>query len=132
MGLFLTKDRIKPKEVLSNKIIQFPVLQDAKTIESLLALCNYCSEFIPNFARIAEPLNKFLRKTQPWAWTSERQGACEELNCLMSEPSFSAYPDYSKPLVRYFGASVVEIGAVLLQKQEEKFRITRYLSWTLQ
>jgi hypothetical protein len=49
----------------------------------------------------------------------------------MAEPPVLAYPDYSKPFVLYTLASDVETRAVLLQKQEEKFRIIRYLSRTL-
>jgi hypothetical protein len=65
VGLYLTKDGIKPQEVHANTIIQFAVSQDVKTLKSFLALCNYCADFIPNFATIAEPLSKLLRKTQP-------------------------------------------------------------------
>jgi hypothetical protein len=42
-----------------------------------------------------------------------------------------AYPHYSKPFVLYSDASAVGIGAVFLQKQEEKFTTIRYLSRTL-
>ena len=131
MGLYLTKDGIKPQEVHRNTIIQFAVPQDVKTLKSFLALCNYCGDFIPNFATIAEPLTKLLRKTQPWIWTQDQQESFKRLKSLMAEPPVLAYPNYSKPFVLYTDASDVGIGAVLLQKQEEKFRIIRYLSRTL-
>ena len=124
MGLYLTKDGIKPQEVHANTIIQFSVPRDVKTLKSFLALCNYCAEFIPNFATIAEPLTKLLRKTQPWI---DQQESLKRLKSLMAEPPVLAYPDYSKPFVLYTDAFDVGIGAVLLQKQEEKFRIIRYL-----
>jgi hypothetical protein len=58
MGLYLTKDWIKPQEVQDNTIIQFAVPQDLRILKSLVPLRNYCAEFIPNFATIAESLTK--------------------------------------------------------------------------
>ena len=118
------KDGIKPQEVHANTIIQFAVPQDEKTLKSLLHLCNYCAEFSPTFTTIAEPLTKLLRKTQLWI---DQQESLKRLKSLMAEPPVLAYPDYSKPFVLYTDAFDVGIGAVLLQKQEEKFRIIRYL-----
>jgi hypothetical protein len=123
VGLYLTKDGIKPQEVHGNTIIQFTASQDVKTLKSFLAHCNYYAEFIPNFATIVEPLTKLLRKTQPWIWTQDRQDSFKRLKSLMAESPVLAYPDYSKPFVLYTDASDVGIGAVLLQKQEEKFWI---------
>ena len=87
-------------------------------------------EFIPNFATVAEPVTKLLRKTQAWIWTQEQEESFKTLKSLMAEPPILAYPNYSKPFVLYTDVSDVGIGAVLLQKQE-KFRIIRYLSRTL-
>ena len=115
MGLYLTKDGIKPQEVHTNTIIQFAVPQDVKN----------CGELIPNFATIAEPLTKLLRKTQPWIWTQDQQESFERLKSLIAEPTVLAYPDCSKPFVLYTDAS--DVG----KKQEHKFRIIRYLSRTL-
>ena len=78
VGLYLTKDGIKPQEVHVNTIIQFAVPQDLKTLKSFLALCNYCAEFIPNFATIVEPLTKLLRKTQPWIWTQDQRNLSKD------------------------------------------------------
>jgi hypothetical protein len=50
---------------------------------------------------------------------------------LKTEPPVLAYPDFSKPFLPYSDVSDVKRGAILLQKQEEKFRIIRYLSRTL-
>jgi len=84
VGLYLTKDGIKPQEVHANTIIQFAVPQDVKTLKSFLALCNYCAEFIPSFATIAEPFTKLLRKTQPWIRTQDQQESFKRLKSFSS------------------------------------------------
>jgi len=131
VGLYLTKDGIEPQEAHANTIIQIVVPQNVKTLKSCLALYNYCAQFIPNFASIAEPVTELLRKTQPWIWTQGQQDCFKRLKSLMGEPPVLAYSDSSELFVLYTDASDVRIGAVLLQKQEEKFRIIRYLSRTL-
>ena len=90
VGLYPTKDGIKPQGVHANPIMQFAVSQDVKTLKSFFALCAYCAELIPNFATAAESL--LLHKTQPWIWQQE---SLKRLNSFLSEPAVLAYPDHS-------------------------------------
>jgi hypothetical protein len=78
--------------------MQFAVPQDVRILKSFLALCNFCAEFNPNFATIADPLTKLLRKPQPWIWTQDQQDSLKRLKSLMAEPPALGYPDYFKPL----------------------------------
>jgi hypothetical protein len=56
VGLYLTKDGIKPQEVHSNTIIQFDVPQDVKTLKSFLALCNFLGSLFQNLQQLRNPL----------------------------------------------------------------------------
>ena len=131
MCLYLTKDGIEPQEVHANTIVKLAVPQDVKTLKSVLPLCNYCAEFISNFESTVETITKLLLKTQPCVWTRHQQELFTRLKSLMTEPPVLASQDYSKSFVLYTDASDVGTGVVLLEKQEDNFRIIQYLSRTL-
>jgi len=129
--LYLTKDGIKPQKVHANSIVQFAVPEDVEALKSFLTLCNFSVEFLPNFAMIAKPLTELLRKSQPWTQAQEQQESFKDWRILMAEPLVLAHPDYSKPFVVNTDDSDVGIGALSLQKQDDKFRIICFPSRTL-
>ena len=53
--------------------------QNAAEVRSFLGLVNYCTRFIPNFATLAEPLQKLTRSDAEWAWGDAQQDA---FHCL--------------------------------------------------
>ena len=43
-------------------ISEYPRPTDNKSVSRFLGICSFCAEFIPDFATMAEPLNKLKRK----------------------------------------------------------------------
>lgn len=88
-------------------------------LRSILMLFNICSRFVRNFARLAAPLNKKLRKVQ----SSTFQALNEEVllsvqsqkNALISLPVL-AFPDSIFYIAHNTDACDVQIGRVLLQE----------------
>ena len=68
------------------KVQAFNRPHNQKTVKSFLGLCNYYRSFVPNFAAIANPLNKLLRKDIPFEWTDK----CEEASLSFKEALTSA------------------------------------------
>ena len=57
---------------------------------------NFYRRFIPNFSKIARPLNDLLKTGVKWHWGEEQQKAFEEIKRLiMSEPVL-CQPDQTK------------------------------------
>ena len=80
---------------------------------------NFYRHFIPNFSKIARPLNDLLKTGVKWYWGEEQQKAFEEIKRLiMSEPVLRQ-PDQTKPFEVKVNASNYAMGAVLMQRDEK-------------
>jgi len=44
-----------------------------------LGLVNYYRQFVKDFAKIAKPLHRLVRKDKKWNWREEQEKAFEEL-----------------------------------------------------
>lgn len=80
-----------------------------------MAFCNYYRKFIQNFAKIAIPLNKLLKKNQKFDWSQECQNSFEILKNSLLEPTILQYPDFSKEFTLTTDASDYACGAMLSQ-----------------
>ena len=61
-------------------------------VKSFLGLIYFCSKFIKNLAKIAEPLRKLTRKDVNWHWGHEQQNGFETLRqCLISSEVIASY-----------------------------------------
>ena len=61
---------------------EFPVPNDVRELRRFLGLASYYRKFIPQFARIAEPLHHFTRKEVEFLWseTCQSQGRSQDLD----------------------------------------------------
>ena len=60
-----------------------------------------------------------MRKENSFEWKEEQQKAFEELkNRLISAPILS-YPDFEKPFIIMTNASILELGTILAQKDNQ-------------
>ena len=96
--------------------------------------------FIPNFSKIAKPLNKLLQNVEGTPsqkkkfkvhWGPEQQEAFETLQRLYTESPILAYADFKAPFILHTDASGDGLGAVLYQVQEGKQRVIAYASQSL-
>lgn len=98
-------------------ILQFPIPKSSKAAHSFLQMIGFYRKFIPSFAQISVPLNKFTRKGFPFIWTETEQTSFNLLKDAITSPAVLVLPDPSQPYTIRTDASHVGIGAVLLQKQ---------------
>ena len=74
--------------------------------------------FLPNFAKISEPLVKLTKKFARFTWNPECQVAFEYLKESLTCVPLLAYPDVNKPFTLYTDASDTCVGAVLVQSDD--------------
>ena len=69
---------------------------------------------MPNYAKIAEPLEFFKRKSVRFVWGPKQQSAFDQLKQLLVSSHVMAAPDLSKPYKLYTDACNLSIGAILV------------------
>ena len=119
--------QVKKIEVIRN----YPSPTNPKCIKRFLGIIGYYRPFIRNFATIAYPLTRLLRKDVKFQWTPEEESAFQDLKSRLTKAPILIYPDYSKDFYLAYDASDVGIGAVLLQKGNGRLLPIAYASLTL-
>lgn len=84
--------------------------------------------FIKNYAKLARPLIDLTKTTQPF-WEGKHTRACEALKRPMGSYRVLLQPADEKPFVLETDASLVGLGAILSQADNEGcLRLTAYAS----
>ena len=100
---------------------------------------SYYRNFIPNFSKVAKPLDKLLQNLEGTSnqkkfkghWGPEHQEAFETLQRLCTEAPVLAYADFKSPFILHTNASSDGLGAVLYQDQDGQRRVIAYASRSL-
>lgn len=92
------------------------------SLRSFLVLCNVYRKFVPNFARIAAPLTKKLRKDNPDKWERLKEDETEAFNKFkdfLAKPPVLALPRLGQTYTVDSDACDKQVRSVLLQEQED-------------
>ncbi|GJP40574.1 hypothetical protein CLOM_g238 [Closterium sp. NIES-68] len=116
LGHLFRNNRLKvdPKKVVG--VQNWPVPQDVGQVRSFLGLANYFRRFLENYSTVVAPLTALTRKGNAWEWTRQCQEAFDEVKTKLTNAPVLVLPDPSKPYEVVTVASIVGIGAVLLQE----------------
>ena len=72
LGVIIREDGIRMEKKKVQGVIKWPVPKSIKNVQKFLGLTNYYRWFVKDFAKIAKPLHKTMRKDKKWNW-GERQ-----------------------------------------------------------
>ena len=132
LGHVITPNGLKPTSSHITAIQEFSVPQDIRALRQFLGLASFYRRFIPNFAKIADPLHKLTRKNVPFEWSSVCQTSFDVLkNKLVVSPVLVspvlvspvlAYPGFSLDFCIETDASAQGLGAILSQTQNDGAR----------
>ncbi|KAK3107513.1 hypothetical protein FSP39_016272 [Pinctada imbricata] len=109
----------------------WPTPQNVKEVKSFLGLAGYYRRFIPNFSAISFPLNRLMRKKQPFVWDDSCDSAFVKLKQLLTSSPILAFPTENDPFILDTDASLTGIGAVLSQIQNGEEVVIAYASKSL-
>jgi len=118
-----------PEKVRAVRDWAIPV--DLLELRAFLGLVGYYRQYIPDFAGIAQPLNRLTAKGVRWQWMHTEQQAFSHLkDCLVKAPIL-VYPDPAKEYILDTDASNHNMGAVLSQVQDGREVVVAYYSKAL-
>lgn len=119
LGHIVGEKGIRPNPKTIEKVKNFPRPKTITEIRSFLGLASYYRKFIQNFSQIASPMNKLVKKHEPYIWTEEQERAFQNLKqALISQPVIR-HPDFNKTFYLMTDGSKKGFGAVLSQKDED-------------
>jgi hypothetical protein len=110
-----TKNGMKPDPAMVSAITNMEPPTCVKDLQSYLGLVNYLKRFNPNIATISAPLRDLTKNDVAWMWYPEHQTAFDRLKEIISSADTPAYFNPNMPTTMLSDASLLGIGAVLLQ-----------------
>ncbi|CAL1400208.1 unnamed protein product [Linum trigynum] len=116
LGFMITKRGIEanPKQV--DAILKLTPPKTPKEVQGLAGRLAALGRFIPRSADRAAPFFRTLKKAARFQWTTECDGAFEELKQLLSAPTVMTAPRAGEPLYLYIAVSEVSVSAVLVTR----------------
>ena len=115
LGHILTKAGMgtDPKKV--EAVVKLKPPRSKRGIRAFLGITGYYRRFIKDYARIAKPLVRLLKKSADFRWSDEQQSAFETLKtCLTTAPILAA-PDFDKPFIVKTDACKLGLAGILCQ-----------------
>jgi hypothetical protein len=117
LGHVVSAKGIQPDPVKTKAIQEAPPPANVAELRSFLGVCGYVLKFIPNYAKLVEPLRRLTRQGTNWTWDNEQVESFEELKRALSNEPVLACFKLDGPTVLVTDASPVGLGGVLLQEQ---------------
>lgn len=131
LGHVVRRQGISPDPEKLTAVSQFPPPTNQKALRSFLGLCSYFRRFIRGFAEISAPLHHLLKKGVPFKWSECQQRAFHTLKTALTTQPVLAHFNPSLEVEIHTDASSYGLGAVLIQKHEDKEHVVAYASRAL-
>ncbi len=77
-------------------VMHFPTPSTVDHVRPFLGLAGYYRAFVRNFASIASPLTRLLKKDNPFIWHDAHIQAFETLKHALTQVPVLAFPDYTQ------------------------------------
>lgn len=116
LGHVLTPEGVKPNPKKIDDIVKLHLPKTQKQIKSFLGVTGYYRKFIRDYAKVAHPMIKYLKKNSKIDSEDFNYGnAFEKLKRIITEAPVLQYPNFKKKFKLITDASAFAVGAVLQQ-----------------
>lgn len=131
-GTKLSVEGIQADSSKVEAIQRMPDPTSKQDVQRLLGMVNYLSPFIPNKAKVTEPLRVLVKEGTLWFWNKAQSNAVKATRDILSSKIVLKYYDERKPIVIQADASQAGLGACLLQDGQPICYASRSLTETEQ
>jgi hypothetical protein len=128
LGHELSCKGVRPVERLVTAVKEFPRPTDPVTVKRFVHLAGYYRKFVEAFGSIMAPLTRLLRKDVEWQWTEEQEVAFERVKMMLTTKPLLVYPNFELPFRLVTDASMVGLGACLMQDMGKGWQPIAYAS----
>ena len=114
MGHVVSNEGVSTDPDKINSVTEWPQPTTLTEVRSFLGFASYYKRFIPNFSKVAKPLNKLLQNLEGTPSQTKRfkvhrgpeqQETFETLQRLCIESPILAYADFKAPFILHTDAS---------------------------
>ena len=111
----ITPEGLYPNKKLVEAVQNFAPPNSVQELKRFMRLALYYRRFVPQFAKIANPLHRLMCKGATLQWSEDCQAAFSELKKRLTNPPVLAYPNLDLDFALETDASHQGLGAVLSQ-----------------
>jgi len=132
LRLVMEAEEIKIQEEKVAGVLEWPRSKMVKEVQKFLGLANYYRQFVKDFAKLAKPLYRLVRKDEKWNWGEKQEAVFKELKRVFTMRPVLVAPDLDKKMRVEADASEYATGGVLSMKyKNEKWRPVAFISKSL-
>ena len=131
LGHKVSPSGIKMQENKIRAILDYPVPNNVKAVRKFLGIIGYYRAFVRNYATIAHPLTSLLKANVEFHWGVKQEKAFQDLKDRLIRRPILSYPNFEKDFFVACDASDVGLGAVLLQREQNKLMPLSFASRVL-
>ena len=91
MGNLVTHEGLKPDNTKFEAIVNMPPPTDIPSLQRLLGMTKYLSQYFPMKSTVTALLRLLLKKGVSWQWTAQQDDALAQLKTLLGSSPVLAY-----------------------------------------
>jgi hypothetical protein len=115
LGVIVGKGGIQMDPIKTRAIADWVALTNLKQLRSFIQFVNFYRVFFEHFATVMEPLNRLLKKNEPWRWEQEQQDTFDACKKIIANDATLLLPVDNTRFRLETDASDYAAGAVLHQ-----------------
>lgn len=86
LGHEVGQGKVMPRQAKVRAILELPSPQTRRELMRVLGMFGFYRQFVPNFARIAEPLTRLLKKGVRYVWSDDCTKAYDQVKAVLACP----------------------------------------------